>query len=77
MIKIQDSIMHKQRGTSCLLEKCQHNDLSCLNINTIRNIYDVDFRTAANSSVARLISLPAPCQTRSIIRMPCYYVKSQ
>ena len=56
--------------------KCQHNDLGRLNINTIRNINSADFQTAANSSIARLISLPAPCQSRSIIRMPCFKEKS-
>ena len=67
--------MCKQRGTSCLREKCQHNDLGCPNINAILNINSADIQTAFNSSITRLISLPAPCQTRSVIRMPCFLGK--
>ena len=49
-------------GISCLIfKKSQHNDLGRLNINTICNFNSVDFQTAANSSIIRLISLPAPC----------------
>ena len=73
--EILTTTLYKQCGNSCLPDKCQHNDLGCLNINAIRNINSADFQTATNSSVTRLISLPAPCQTRSVICMPCFYAK--
>ena len=71
-----DNYQYK-RGTFCLPEKCQHNDLSRLNINTIRDIDSADIQTPTNSSITRLISLPAPSQTRRTIRMPCFYAKNQ
>ena len=69
-LKISNSSVHHSA-----LKKCQHNHLGRLNINTIRNIYSADLQITVNSSIARLISLPTPCQTRSIIRVPSLSAK--